>query len=150
MLIVGNMDVSVDFYKRLLNLEPEVKSPRWSQFNYNNFLIALHAEDSWSDPNDPLRAYGLGQKGESFGLFVKSMDELLKHFKKNKIKVSEGPKTTGLGKIIYVEDPDGYMIQFCEMTDRRKSVGTLSLPQKPEFDRDKFYDEILQEKFQVG
>ena len=66
MLLVEDMNKSVEFYKKVFQLGPEFNSPRWSQFNLDGVLIALHNAHSWSDENDPLKGYVLDKKGSHF------------------------------------------------------------------------------------
>ncbi len=114
MLVVAHMDKSIGFYKTLLEKEPDFVGPRWAQFSFGKILIGLHALDSWSDPDDPLRKFGVGQKGGSFGLYVDNVEKVFEELTKNSIPVVHGPRQTGLGKTIYITDPDGYYIQICE------------------------------------
>jgi len=120
MIVVQNMQKSVEFYTKILQKQPEFSSPRWSQFRMNNFLLGIHAADSWSDPNDPLRAFGSGQKGISLGFWVDNIEEYLKYLAKIKIKVVHGPRTTGLGNTIYVIDPNGHYLQICQQVVKKE------------------------------
>lgn len=113
MLLVKQMERSVEFYKKLLGREPEIVSPRWSQFTVGGALIALHNADSWSDPNDPLRSFGAGQKGSSFAIYVEDIDEFIRALHKD-ITIEYGPRMTGAGNLVYIRDPDGYVVQICQ------------------------------------
>ncbi len=114
MLIVQDMQRSVEFYQKLLQKKPDFTSPRWSQFAVGKVLIGLHAVDSWSDPNDHLRSFGSGQKGLSFGLYVDDINGFIEELSSQKISIAHGPRMTGLGNTIYLVDPDGYYIQLCQ------------------------------------
>ena len=114
MLVVDDMNKSVDFYKKLLNIDPDVSSPRWSQFSSEQVMLGLHASDSWSDPQDPLASIGSGPKGVTFGLLVDDLQRVIEALAVNGIKPAYGPRMTGIGNLFYINDPDGHFVQICQ------------------------------------
>lgn len=114
MLVISDRQKSIDFYTRLFQKNPDFAGPNWIQFTIGETIIGLHDPDHWSDPNDPLRAAGSGQKGVSFGFWVDNVNETMTYFQSMNIDIKHGPRTTGLGKTIYVADPDGHIIHVCQ------------------------------------
>ncbi len=114
MLIVKDIKKSARFYKKLLSQKPDFIGVRWGQFTLSNSILGLKTVELWSDPKDPMRKVGIGQKGASFILSVDNLETMVSHLKKEKISIVYGPRVSGLGKILYVLDPDKYFVQICE------------------------------------
>ncbi len=116
MIVVSDRQRAIDFYSKLLQKQPDFAGPNWIQFTAGQTIIGLHDPDHWSDPNDPLRSAGPGQKGVSFGLWVNDLAQTMRYLTSVHIAPIHGPRTTGLGKLVYMSDPDGHIIQLCERT----------------------------------
>ena len=120
MIRVKNIDASLDFYTKLLNMtvvEKRRLEDCWLYFledEEKNCQIELTYNDETPE--------GGYNKGNGFGHFafgVNSMDEFDKKMKQHGYKYLYEPfDLTGKGsKIAFIEDPDGYEIELIEKVE---------------------------------
>lgn len=104
-LLVSDMDRSVDFYKNVLGLELKSKSNEWIEFVKSGTVIALH----------PTKLKNLKKDGVLIGFKVSNLDDVYKKLKGKNVKFVKELKEEEFGKHTIIQDPDGYMISIVEM-----------------------------------
>ncbi len=119
---------SVEFYRKLLNIEPRETSRQargCAEFELSGFKLVIHGLDQQSE-EDP---FGLGPRPASLGwgsvlvLGVQKLDGYLAQARRHEIEIldseldageSMGPEAAGTTRFFVVKDPSGYLIQLEE------------------------------------
>ena len=122
-LSVKDLDRSVDFYKRVLNLaeitnKTEVKGIRWFSLGEGRELHLI--SDAYFK-----RDTVITNKAMHMALTTNNFDQLIKIFDANNIHYSDWPGTDrkiniradGI-KQIYIQDPDGYWIEINSVAEK--------------------------------
>ena len=121
---------SVEFYRKLLNIEPQNTTRRargCAEFELPGFKLVIHGLDQQS-ADDP---YGLGPRPRSLGwgalfvLGVRDLDRCVENARRNGIEVldsdlegskgASGEEAGGFsGRFFLVRDPSGYLVEIEE------------------------------------
>lgn len=119
---------SVEFYRKLLNIEPRETSRQargCAEFELSGFKLVIHGLDQQSE-EDP---FSLGPRPASLGwgsvlvLGVQKLDGYLEQARRHEIEIldseleageSMGPEAAGTTRFFVVKDPSGYLIQLEE------------------------------------
>lgn len=106
---VTDIERSEKFYREMFNLEVAGRSDKFVQ------LKTPGARDSFflfrADRPVNLRAGGLTHMHFGFRIDEKNFERAMEYIKKNGIKIHPNP-ARGPGRYVYIEDPDGYVIQL--------------------------------------
>lgn len=111
-LLVSDMNKSIEFYRDILGLPLNSKAPDWTEFFIKGTKLALHPL------NKRLKNKIRSRLGILIGFSVIDMDETVKILKEKGVKFVKEPKTESFGKHAIIEDPDGYMISLVQLTNR--------------------------------
>lgn len=106
-LLVSNMEHSLDFYKNTLGLPLKSSSPTWIEFFSNGTVLALH-------PMKKIKQ-GKSKTGVLIGFMVSDMDQIYQELKKKNVKFLKEPREEKFGKHAIILDPDGYMISIAQL-----------------------------------
>ncbi len=104
MLVVKDMDRSVQFYRDVLGVPLVFQTPHWSQLDAGNIRLGLHPE------SDHLKASP--SEGCSFGFYVDNIQKIVAELKAKAVKVLQEPQKEQFGWLALVADPDGYVVQL--------------------------------------
>ncbi len=104
MLVVKDMDRSVQFYRDVLGVPLVFQTPHWSQLDAGNIQLGLHPE------SDRLKASP--SEGCSFGFYLDDIQKTVAELKAKAVKVLQEPKKEQFGWLALVADPDGYVVQL--------------------------------------
>ncbi|MFQ5941149.1 MAG: VOC family protein [Nitrososphaerales archaeon] len=104
-LLVSNMDSSVDFYQNTLGLELKNRSKEWTEFIKNGTVLALNQT----------KIKNIMKDGVLIGFKVGNLDDVCIKLKKKNVKFVQEPIEEEYGKNAIIRDPDGYMISIIEM-----------------------------------
>jgi predicted enzyme related to lactoylglutathione lyase len=104
-LLVSDMDRSIDFYQNTLGLELKSRSKEWIELIKNGTVLALH----------PAKFKNLSTDGVLIGFKVSNLDDICKKLKGKNVKFVQEISTEEFGKYAIIEDPDGYKISVMEM-----------------------------------
>lgn len=119
MLRVGNLDKSIDFYARVLGM----KLLRRKDYPYGKFTLAFVGYDSEEKTavleltyNWGVESYDLGTAYGHIAIEVDDAYKACEAVKENGGTVTReaGPMTHGSTVIAFVQDPDGYKIEFIQ------------------------------------
>ena len=106
MVVVSDMERSVAFYRDVLGLTPRIVSPYWSDFEVGGVTLGLHPESPGLAVNP--------QGGVQFGFYTNDIDATL-----GELELRGAPLISRQDQEFGVEakiaDPDGYVVQICQM-----------------------------------
>lgn len=113
-IFVKDMEISINFYKKLLNLKEKrnfIPQPNVHIIilgDENNNLIEFIKNNNINSENP-------SKSNMSVIVHVENIDKMLDIIKSENIEILQGPITTDLGaKIIFVKDMDGITIELIE------------------------------------
>jgi len=113
-IFVKDMEISTNFYKKLLNLKEKrnfIPQPNVHIIilgDENNNLIEFIKNNNINSENP-------SKSNMSVIVHVENIDKMLDIIKSENIEILQGPITTDLGaKIIFVKDMDGITIELIE------------------------------------
>jgi len=107
MVVVRDMERSVNYYRDVLGLKLLFKQSNWSQFDAGNILIGLHPE------GDEVKVSP--STGMSFGIYVDDVTRATAEIKRRGGHIAIQPRNEPFGRWALAQDPDGYNIQLIEM-----------------------------------
>jgi catechol 2,3-dioxygenase-like lactoylglutathione lyase family enzyme len=112
MVIVSDMNRSVEFYRDKLGFPLKFESPDWTEFQTGATTLALHGGGAAKPPSG-----SGGNAGTcSFGFNVENVDRTFSELSAKGVRFVMPPKTQeaeGL-KLAVCMDPDGLAISFAE------------------------------------
>lgn len=111
-LLVSDMQRSIDFYQNTLELPIKNKSAEWVEFFKDGTTIALHPM------KNKLQDQAKSKVGVLVGFMVHDMDKTYEQLKAKNVKFIKEPKQEVFGKHAIIADPDGYMISIAQLTSK--------------------------------
>jgi len=116
MVVVSDMNRSVEFYRDKLGIPLKFQSPEWTEFQTEGTTLALHGGGTTSQPAssqaDPTPKAGVCV----FGFSVANLDQTFADLTSKGVRFVMPPKTQeaeGI-KLAVCIDPDGLPISFAE------------------------------------
>jgi len=116
MIVVSNMDRSVEFYRDKLGIPLKFQSPEWTEFDTGATTLALHGGGVPSETHgDQSKAAGTC----SIGFNVANVDQTYEELKAKGIRFVMPPtQREGEGiKLTVCLDPDGLPVSFAQMME---------------------------------
>ncbi len=116
MIVVSNMDASVEFYRDKLGLPLKFESPQWTEFQTGATTLALHGggEPASGPPTgDPSKQAGHC----SIGFNVEDVDKTYEELKAKGIRFVMPPtqrENEGIRLAVAI-DPDGLPVSFAQL-----------------------------------
>ncbi len=128
MLRVGDLDRSVRFYQDVLGMKL-LRTSENPEYKYSLAFVGYEDEDS-SAVIELTYNWGVSEYelGTAFGHIAIGVDDIYttcEAVRKNGGKVTRepGPVKGGTTVIAFVEDPDGYKIEFIENSQAKEALG---------------------------
>jgi catechol 2,3-dioxygenase-like lactoylglutathione lyase family enzyme len=120
MVLVSDMERSVDFYQNKLGLTLASKSGGWSEFDSGTTRLALHAGGT---PRTDAPADGPTERTSgqcSLGFNVADLDATYRELVQRGVKFSLPPQNRGGAgiRLAVAEDPDGLALSFTQRVPR--------------------------------
>lgn len=115
MIVVSDMQRSVEFYRDKLGIPLKFQSPDWTEFNTGATTLALHGGGVPGQPGDSSKAAG----SCSIGFNVANVDQTYADLQAKGIRFIM-PPTQREGepiKLTVCLDPDGLPISFAQMIE---------------------------------
>ncbi len=112
-LLVSDMNRSIEFYRDILGLTLKSSSPDWTEFFIKGTKIALHPI------KERLKSKITSKIGMLIGFMVMDMDETSKILHTKGVKFIKEPREESFGKHAIIEDPDGYMISLVQLSSKQ-------------------------------
>jgi len=111
---VQDLDKTISFYKDVLGLE-ELRRHTSGRGSQLVFLKAPHSDGEIEickfDESGPIV---VGPDLTHLAFEVDDLEEFAKHAKARGYSLSDGPHSTGTGKIAFIDAPEGYEIELIE------------------------------------
>ncbi len=111
-LLVSDMDKSIQFYQEVLNLPLKKRSDEWTEFFNRETVLALHPlkhkEKTGSSPQRIL-----------IGFSASDFDRIIKNLQEKDIIFFKKPREEGFGKHAIIEDPDGNLISIVKLKENQ-------------------------------
>jgi lactoylglutathione lyase len=116
MIIVSDMDRSVEFYRDKLGIPLKFQSPEWTEFQTGTTTLALHGGGVRQEPSsgvDPSKQAGTC----SIGFNVEDVDKTFAELQAKGIRFVMPPtQREGEGiRLAVCIDPDGLPVSFAQM-----------------------------------
>lgn len=108
-LLVSDMNKSVQFYKEVLNIPLKKKSDEWTEFFNKETVLALH----------PAKNKEKVKSGQHIlvGFSASDFDQTMRNLQDKKVIFFKSPREEGFGKHAIIEDPDGHLISIVKLKE---------------------------------
>ncbi len=108
-LLVSDMNKSVQFYKEILNIPLKKKSDEWTEFFNKETVLALH----------PAKNKEKLKSGQHIlvGFTASDFEKTIKNLQDKKVIFFKNPREEGFGKHAIIEDPDGHLISIVKLKE---------------------------------
>ncbi len=108
-LLVSDMNRSVQFYKEILNIPLKKRSDEWTEFFNKETVLALH----------PAKRKEKLKSGQHIliGFSASDFDKTIKNLQEKKVVFFKNPREEGFGKHAIIEDPDGHLISIVKLNE---------------------------------
>ena len=108
-LLVSDMNKSVQFYKEILNIPLKKKSDEWTEFFNKETVLALH----------PAKNKEKIKSGQHIlvGFSASDFEQTMKNLQDKKVIFFKNPREEGFGKHAIIEDPDGHLISIVKLKE---------------------------------
>jgi len=115
-LLVSDIERSIQFYRDILGLPIKTKSSDWVEFFNRETTLALH----------PIKKGRGGSAHKEIktgmatlvGFMVSDLDATANTLKENHVEFFKDPKNESFGKHAIVKDPDGHLISIAEIKSK--------------------------------
>lgn len=108
-LLVSDMNTSINFYKDILNLPLKRRSDDWTEFFNKETVLALH-------PTKHKENLKSGQH-ILIGFSAPDFDKTIKNLEEKQVVFFKRPKDEVFGKHAIIEDPDGHLISIVKLKE---------------------------------
>lgn len=119
-LLVKDLNKSIDFYSNVLGMEKKQESEDWVEFMKQGTVLALHPIKK---PKTEVRQRTSGsiKKGNILiGFNVSDLESVCNELSKKKVKFYKDLKNESFGKHAIIEDPEGNLISLAEMVSKEE------------------------------
>ncbi len=108
-LLVSDMNKSVQFYKEILNIPLKKKSDEWTEFFNKETVLALH----------PAKNKEKIKSGQHIlvGFSASDFEQTIRNLQDKKVIFFKNPREEGFGKHAIIEDPDGHLISIVKLKE---------------------------------
>ena len=116
MVVVSDMNRSVEFYRDTLGIPMKFESPEWTEFNTGTTTLALHGGGVAQQPSAPT-SEGKPAGACSIGFNVENLDKTYEELMAKGVKfvmTPSEPEGQGIRLAVGV-DPDGLHISFAQL-----------------------------------
>ena len=129
MLRVGNLERSIEFYTKVLGMKLLRQSEN-SEYQYTLAFVGFDEESTGSAVIELTYNWGTEsyEHGNAFGHIAIGEEDIYARCEAitaagGKVIRPAGPVAGGNTEIAFVEDPDGYKIEFIQMSSAQKGLG---------------------------
>ncbi len=108
-LLVSDMNKSVQFYEEILNIPLKKKSDEWTEFFNKETVLALH----------PAKNKEKIKSGQHIlvGFSASDFDQTIRKLQDKNVVFFKNPREEGFGKHAIIEDPDGHLISIVKLKE---------------------------------
>jgi lactoylglutathione lyase len=110
-LLVSDMNKSIQFYRETLNLPLKKESDEWTEFFNKETVLALH----------PVKHKEKLKSGQHIliGFSASDFDNTVNKLKEKGVVFFKNPKEEGFGMHAIIEDPDGHLISIVKLKENQ-------------------------------
>ncbi len=108
-LLVSDMNKSVQFYKEILNIPLKKKSDEWTEFFNKETVLALHPAKNKEKVKSCQHIL--------VGFSASDFDQTMRNLQDKKVIFFKNPREEGFGKHAIIEDPDGHLISIVKLKE---------------------------------
>jgi|RhiMethySRZTD1v2_1073278.scaffolds.fasta_scaffold00688_16 lactoylglutathione lyase len=120
-LLVRDLNKSIDFYGNVLGMEKKQESDDWVEFMKQGTVLALHPIKKKQKAEVRQRTAGSIKKGNILiGFNVSDLESVCNELSKKKVKFYKNLKNESFGKHAIIEDPEGNLISLAEMVSKEE------------------------------
>ena len=113
-LLVSDMNKSVQFYRETLNLPLKKESDEWTEFFNKETVLALHPIKHKEHPSSLKSGQHI-----LLGFSASDFDNTINKLKEKGVVFFKNPKEEVFGQHAIIEDPDGHLISIVKLTDNQ-------------------------------
>ncbi|WP_458719833.1 VOC family protein [Candidatus Nitrosocosmicus sp. R] len=110
-LLVSDMNKSVQFYRETLNLPLKKESDEWTEFFNKETVLALHPIKHKEHPKQLKSGQHI-----LLGFSASDFDNTINKLKEKGVVFFKNPKEEVFGQHAIIEDPDGHLISIVKLT----------------------------------
>ena len=108
-LLVSDMDKSMNFYRDVLELPVKNTSAEWVEFFSSGTVLALHPSKNKTRTKN---------SGVLVGFMVSDLESVAQKLKDKNVEFFKKPKEESFGKHAIIVDPDGHLISIAEISSK--------------------------------
>jgi lactoylglutathione lyase len=115
-LIIRDLEESIQFYAEVLGLEMKHRAEEYAQFETGNTRLGLYTRDAMARTlGEPLRSPARDAPAFEIGFIVQDVDSLFEELISRGISPVSPPTDRPWGqRTAYIRDPDGHLIEFAQ------------------------------------
>jgi lactoylglutathione lyase len=120
-LLVKDLNKSIDFYNNVLSMEKKQESEDWVEFMKQGTVLALHPIGKKSK-SDEQKKISRNAKSSNIliGFNVSDLESVCNDLNKKNVKFYKNLKNESFGKHAIIEDPEGNLISLAEMAPKEE------------------------------
>lgn len=120
-LLVKDLNKSIDFYNNVLGMEKKQESEDWVEFMKQGTVLALHPIRKKSKSDEQKKISRNAKSGNILiGFNVSDLESVCNDLKKKNVKFYKNLKNESFGKHAIIEDPEGNLISLAEMAPKEE------------------------------
>jgi lactoylglutathione lyase len=120
-LLVKDLNKSIDFYNNVLGMEKKQESEDWVEFMKQGTVLALHPIGKNSKSDEQKKISRSAKSGNILiGFNVSDLESVCNDLKKKNVKFYKDLKNESFGKHAIIEDPEGNLISLAEMAPKEE------------------------------
>ena len=119
-LLVRDLNKSIDFYGNILGMEKKQESDDWVEFMKQGTVLALHPIKKKPKAEVRQTAGSIKKGNILIGFNVSDLESVCNELSKKKVKFYKDLKNESFGKHAIIEDPEGNLISLAEMVSKEE------------------------------
>lgn len=120
-LLVKDLNKSIDFYNNVLGMEKKQESEDWVEFMKQGTVLALHPIGKNSKSDEQKKISRSAKSGNILiGFNVSDLESVCNDLNKKNVKFYKDLKNESFGKHAIIEDPEGNLISLAEMAPKEE------------------------------
>jgi lactoylglutathione lyase len=120
-LLVKDLNKSIDFYNNVLGMEKKQESEDWVEFMKQGTVLALHPIGKKSKSDEQRKISRNSKNGNILiGFNVSDLESVCNDLNKKNVKFYKDLKNESFGKHAIIEDPEGNLISLAEMVPKEE------------------------------
>jgi lactoylglutathione lyase len=120
-LLVKDLNKSIDFYNNVLGMEKKQESEDWVEFMKQGTVLALHPIGKKSKSDEQKKISRNAKSGNILiGFNVSDLESVCNDLNKKNVKFYKVLKNESFGKHAIIEDPEGNLISLAEMAPKEE------------------------------